>query len=254
MRAKPAVLLLAGMMLLAAPLAAAGAGAGVQEEFAAACRKYEEGGFAEALPLYLDVARRVSDWKALYDIGNCYYKTGNYLSAKVYYLKARKLRPLEPSIARNIAMANRHFRDVVAVPEPDFIARSVQLLESKLSLDALSALLLLAVLLLNLFLFLLLTRGRSRKLLYGLAFSLLLTAAAGAYHLSRTAALARSDVAVVWEEGSRLRSGPGEDNTELFKVNPGLEVRIIDRFRDWVQVKASEQIAGWIEKKRLVLI
>jgi len=51
-----------------------------------------------------------------------------------------------------------------------------------------------------------------------------------------------------------LRSGPGEDNTVLFKVNPGLEVRIIDRRGEWVQVTASERIAGWIEKKRLALI
>jgi tetratricopeptide (TPR) repeat protein len=257
MRVKPAVLVLAGMMLLATATACAsvsGASTAAQEDFAAANHKYEEGKFAEALPLYLEVGRRVSDWKVLYDIGNCYYKTGNYLSAKVYYLKARKLQPLEASITRNIAMTNRHFRDVVARPEPDFVTRTVQLLESKLSLDALSVVLLLAILLLNLFLFLLLTRGRSRKLLYGLAFSLLLAAVVGAYHLSRTAALAHSDVAVVWEEGSQLRSGPGEDNTELFRVNPGLEVRIIDRFRDWVQVTASEQIAGWIEKKRLVLI
>ena len=35
----------------------------------------------------------------------------------------------------------------------------------------------------------------------------------------------------------------------LFKVNPGLEVKIIDRSRDWVQVTASAQIAGWIETK-----
>ena len=45
-----------------------------------------------------------------------------------------------------------------------------------------------------------------------------------------------------------------EDNTVLFKVNPGLEVRIIDRAGEWVQATASEHIAGWIEKKRQVLI
>ncbi len=66
--------------------------------------------------------------------------------------------------------------------------------------------------------------------------------------------MGRSRSAVVWEEDAQLRSGPGGDNTVLFKVNPGLEVRIIDRRGDWVQVTASERIAGWIEAKRLVLI
>jgi uncharacterized protein YgiM (DUF1202 family) len=121
-------------------------------------------------------------------------------------------------------------------------------------MNTLSVMLLLAVSLFNIFLFLLLTRGKNKKIAYALAFSLLLTLILGAYHLARVSALGRSDIAVIWEEDSQLRSGPGADNTVLFKLNPGLEVRIIDRSRDWVQVTASERIAGWIEKKKLVLI
>ena len=249
MKGKKTIIFLAGLALLTA-----GATAGADDDFAAANRSYREGKFAAALPLYLEVNRRVSDWQVLFNIGNCYYKMERYLSAKVYYLKARKFQPLDAAIARNIAMSNRHFRDVVNLPEPDFISRSIQLLESKLTLNGLSVLLLLAVALLNACLFLLQTRGRNKKLLYALAFSLLLSAGLGAYHLSRTAALGRSDVAIIWEEGSELRSGPGEDNTVLFTVNPGLEIRIIDRSGDWVQATASEHIAGWIEVKRLVLI
>jgi tetratricopeptide (TPR) repeat protein len=249
MKAKRAILFLAGLALLAAK-----ATAGVDDDFAAANRSYKEGKTAAALALYLEVNRRVSDGQVLYDIGNCYYKMERYLSAKVYYLKARKLQPLDAAIARNIAMTDRHFRDVVNPTEPDFVGRAIQQLESKLTLDGVSVLLLLALALLNACLFLLQTRGRNKKTLYALAFSLLLAVAVGAYHLSRTAALGRSDVAVIWDEGSQLRSGPGEDNTVLFKVSPGLEVRIIDRSGDWVQAAASEHIAGWIEKKRLVLI
>jgi tetratricopeptide (TPR) repeat protein len=249
MKAKKAILFCATVALLAG-----GARAGAWEDFAAANRAYEQGRYAEALPLYLRVARQARDWQVPYNIGNCYYKLERYLSAKVYYLKARALRPLEPAIARNIAMTNRHFRDDASLPAPDFVTRSVQALESLVSMDALSVLLLLAVLLLNVFLFLLLTRGRSRKLLYALAFSLLIAAGLGACHVNRSSALGRSHSAVVWEEDAQLRSGPGEDNTVLFKINPGLEVRIIDRRGDWVQVTASERIAGWIEKKKLVLI
>lgn len=249
MKANKAIFFFAGLALLAA-----GATAGVEDDFAAANRNYQQGKFAAALSLYLEVNRQVSDGQVLYNIGNCYYKMERYLSAKVYYLKARKFQPLDAAVSRNIAMANLHFRDVVALPEPDFVAGTVQLLESKLNLNGLSMLLLLAVLLLNACLFLLLTRGRNKKILYALAFSLLLAAGLGVYHVSRTAALGRSDNAVIWEDGSLLRSGPGEDNTVLFKVNPGLEVKIIDRSGDWVQATASEHIAGWIEKKCLVLI
>jgi tetratricopeptide (TPR) repeat protein len=243
-------------------LLGAGASAAVREDFAAANRLYEQGRYAEAMPVYLKVANlapsgrggAATDWQVLYNIANCHYKLGNYLQAKVHYLKARRLRPLEPAIARNIAMTNRHFLDDARLPEPDFVTRAVQTLESWVSMDALSVMLLLAALLFNAVLFMLLTRGRSRRRLYALGFSLLLLAGLGACHVGRAAALGGSDTAVIQEENSPLRSGPGEDNTVLFKVNPGLEVRIIDRSGDWVQVTASERIAGWIEKKRLVLI
>lgn len=249
MKAKKAIFLLLGLALLTA-----GATAGVQEDFSAANRLYEEGKFAAALPLYLRVSERVTDWKVLYDIGNCHYKLEQYLAAKIDYLKARRLRPLDDSIAKNIAMTNRHFRDLLPPPEPDFVSRSLQALESKLSLDSVSVLLLAAVLLLNACLFLLQTRGKSKKILYATALFFFLTLALGAYHASRASALGHSDTAVIRQADSLLRSGPGEDNTVLFKVNPGLEVKIIDRFHDWVQVTASAQIAGWIEKNRLALI
>jgi tetratricopeptide (TPR) repeat protein len=230
------------------------AAAGIQEDFTAANRLYEQGKFAAALPLYLGISRQVTDWKVLFNIGNCHYKLENFLSAKIYYLKARKWRPLDRSLSRNIAMVDRHFPAAASPTKPDFVSRTLQVLESKLSMNMLSAALLLAFLLLNISLFLLLTRGKNKKILYAAAFSLLLVLAIGAYHTGRVAALGRSDSAMIREANSLLRSGPGEDNTVLFKVDPGLEVRIIDRYRDWVQVSASAQIAGWIEKKRLALI
>ena len=181
----------------------------------------------------------------------------DYLAAKIYYLKARKLRPLEPAIARNIAMTNRHFRDDVALPAPDFVSRAMQVLESKLSMDALSVLLLAAVLLLNIFLFLLLTRGRSRTapLCAGLFPARRALAWAPATSAARPPwAVVTAPLSATRDRARSCAAVPGEDNTVLFKVNPGLEVRIIDRRGDWVQVTASERIAGWIEKKRLALI
>lgn len=241
-------------VLLALLASAAVASAGVQEDFAAANRKYEEGRFAEALSIYLGINRQITDWKVLFNIGNCHYKLENFLAAKIYYLQARKWRPLDGSIAKNIAMVNRRFPAAVVPANQDFVTRAIQVLESKLSLNTLSTMLLLAFLLLNISLFLLLTGRKSKKIIYGLAVSLLLVSGLGAYHVSRAAALGQSGTAMILEENSLLRSGPGEGNTVLFKVDPGLEVQVIDRYRDWVQVTASAQIAGWIEIKRLALI
>jgi tetratricopeptide (TPR) repeat protein len=234
-------------------LAAAGSAA-VQDDFSAANAHYEAGRYGEALKIYLQINRQLTDWKVLYNIGNCYFKLDQPLAAKINYLRARKFQPLDRSIARNIAIVNKSFKDIIAPETPDFILRTIQVLQAKLDLNSLSLLLLAAILLLNIFLFLLLKKGRYKKIIYGLVFSSFLSLALGAYHYSRVADQRQTSIAVVSEANSVLLSGPGESNTELFKINPGLEVKILDRSRDWVQVSASPQVAGWIELKRLTLI
>lgn len=234
-------------------LAASGRAA-TKEDFSDANNYYQAGRYGDALKIYLLINRQLTNWQVLYNIGNCYYKLNQPLAAKIYYLRARKFQPLERSIARNITVVNKNFKDVIAPETPDFISRAIQVLEAGLSVNTLSLFLLAAVLLLNIFLFLLLKNGRNKKIIYGLAFSLLLSLALGSYQYSRAAGQRQTSIAVVSEENASLRSGPGEDNTELFKINLGLEVKILDRSRDWVQVSASSQVAGWIELKRLTLI
>jgi tetratricopeptide (TPR) repeat protein len=242
-------------LLLIMLLAAAGAGrAADQDDFSAANARYEAGRYGEALKIYLRIEHRLTDWKVLYNIGNCYVKLGQPLAAKIHYLRARRFRPLDPSIARNIAIVNKSFKDVIAPESADFVSRVIQVLQAKLDMNWLSLLLLAAIVTLNVFLFLLLKNGRRKKILYGLAFSLLLCLALAAYHADRASGLDRTSIAVVCAADPVLRSGPGESNTELFKINPGLEVKILDRRQEWVQVSASPQVAGWIELKSLTLI
>jgi tetratricopeptide (TPR) repeat protein len=228
--------------------------AAIQDDFSTANGHYGAGRYDEALKIYLQINRQLTNWQVLYNIGNCYFKLDQPLAAKIYFLRARKFRPLDRSIARNIAIVNKNFKDVIAPETPDFILRTIQVIEARLSLNTLSRFLLAAILLLNIFLFLLLKKGRQKKIIYGLAFSLFLSLALGAYHYDRISSQRQMSMAVISEENSVLRSGPGKSNTELFKINPGLEVKILDRSRDWVQVSASPQVAGWIELINLTLI
>jgi tetratricopeptide (TPR) repeat protein len=226
----------------------------VNEDFSAANGHYEANRYGEALKIYLQINKQLTNWQVLYNIGNCYFKLDQPLAAKIYYLRARNFWPLDSSITRNIAIVNKSFKDIITPETPDFISRSIQVLQAKLSLNTLSMLLLVAILLLNVFLFLLLKKGRNKRIIYGLVLSLFLSLALGTYLYNRVTDQRQTSTAVVSEENSVLRSGPGESNTELFKINPGLEVKILDRNRDWVQVSASQQVAGWIELKRLTLI
>ncbi len=239
------------MMWPASPAFAAPGNGDLQGGFSNANKLYEEGKYAEALAGYLEIEKNAAHWRLFYNTGNCYYKLGNFIKAKIYYLRAQRLEPFEPSIRKNLRILDKRFSDKITPKKEDFLSRVALRFESLVSLNVVTVLLLMLVLVLNGFIFLLIKKGSSRFRIYGISFSLVVVLLVGGYHVYRAGKVNRRNTAVVVKTDSQLRSGPGESNTVLFKVNPGLKVKIIDKSRDWVQVSASSQVAGWIEEKRI---
>jgi len=245
-------LLMMGLLLVlwGSPLVEA-AGSLQQERFLEANRLYEDGKYAEALDIYLEQEKNGGHWKLFYNTGNCYFKLNQPVRAKIYYLKAQRLNPFEDSIEKNIGIVNKVLNDKIETDRPDFISRVLLRVESIVSLNLVSILLLLLFIAFNAFVFMSLKKGKSRFRVYGVSFTLVLALMVGSYHLYRSNKHNRRDIAVITKTNSQLRSGPGQNNTVLFKVNPGLKVRIIDQSRDWLQVSASSDIAGWIQESHL---
>ncbi len=227
-----------------------------QSSFDEANRLYEKGNYDQALSLYQRIEKNGSHWKLFYNTGNCYFKLGQWVQAKIYYLKAKRLEPFEPAIEKNIDIVNKRLNDKIVVPKPDFITRLVLRLESLVSLNVLSILLFIAVLIFNAFLFYSFSHGKRRWVMYGIAFSLVFLVLIAGYHIYRVGKYQERNIAVITAAATPLRSGPGENNTILFKVNSGLEVRVIGSSSNdrWLQVSASADIAGWVEAEHLVRI
>ncbi len=221
--------------------------------FARGNKHYQEGRIGEALAVYQGLSRGMVNWKILFNIGNCHYQQRDYLKAKIFYLRAQKLNPLEATVERNLSIVNRRLH-LPMTEKPDFLARLWLRLSVLFNPDRLSWLILLAVLLVNAFLVILLLKGRRRSAIYGLGFSLFLLVLLVGYRVVRDNETADNDVAVIIRENATLRSGPGENNTILFKVPAGIEVRIIERSREWCQISAASQAAGWIEAEYLETI
>lgn len=225
-----------------------------QKIFNRANQLYENGKFEEALSHYLQVKKSMSHWRLFYNMGNCYFKLGEYVRAKIYYLRAKKIKPFLPSLERNINIVNKNFKDKFKAEKSDFIRRTIARMESVIPVNVVSIMLVIFVLFFNVFIFFIFRKGRKKWIIYGLSIFLLLTLIASFYHIYRVNKQSQDNTAVIINENSQLRSGPGENNTILFKVNPGLEVKIIDKSRNWFQVSASSEIAGWVKAADLEII
>jgi len=230
------------------------AGPDLQALFDQGVAAYEEERFADALSFFLEAREQGVHAKLLYNIGNTYYKLKDFLMAKVYYLKARKLDPANPQIQTNISVVNKKFRDQVNTPRGDFIRQVLWRLESALPLRFLASLLFFLVLILNAFIFLLLLRGKRKWLMYAVSFTLVFLLLFLGYFLHRVHRIEKSDSAVVQVEKAGLRSGPGAHNTVLYHVHRGLAVTVVNRSQEWVYVSAGSEISGWIPHDALIFI
>ena len=81
-------------------------------------KKYENGNYTEAIKLYNKLIDE--DFKTAsiyYNLGNSYYRTKDYVLAKVNFEKAYKLNPSDKDIKHNIKITNQFFVDEFKQPE-----------------------------------------------------------------------------------------------------------------------------------------
>ncbi len=212
---------------------------------------YEKGDFKSALDSYLELEKDITNWKLYYNIGNSYFKVGDLVRAKIYFLKAKQLEPFNESIKKNIEIVEKVLNNNIHLPDPGFLSRVLMKIESILSIDALSVILVLILFIFACFEFMIITKGRKKKLVYGILLSFIMVLLFSSYHMFRVNKVNRNKLAVVVAKDSKLRSGPGAANTILFDISPGVTVKIVDNNRDWVQVTASPEIAGWINIEKI---
>lgn len=222
--------------------------------FAAANASYEAGEMEKALAQYTALAKRISNWKIQYNMGNCLFKLNRFVGAKIHYLRALKLAPTRREIRQNLEMVNRRLGDEDRIRPRGFLASLWNRLLYALPMTLISILLLTAVFVFNGFLMGLILRGKSKWRIYGMVFFLSLALMMAGIQGVRAQHLDRRDRAVVIQPQAQLRSGPGTGHTVLFTLRPGLDVRVLERRAQWIQVSAASDIAGWISLKSVEII
>ena len=66
--------------------------------------------------------------------------------------------------------------------------------------------------------------------------------------------ISRKPFVVIKKEGTKVYSGPGQNNVVLFEVGSGNEGDLVNQFeKKWIQVKFSKDKKGWILSENLVI-
>ncbi len=226
------------------------------DDFNRANQQYAERAFDSALVGYQSIEQTgLESAELYYNMGNCYFKSGDLGRAVVYFLRAKRLNPSDDDIDANLAFTRGFTRIQMEGVQLNPV---YSLVESTVGPIALNTIAWLASAFFVLFVLLLTLRfgfGRTgsvvRITLGVISILLLVTAFATTFKYRHDYVVKR---AVVVAEDCPVLSGPTpQAQTELHGA-PGLLVEIVGTSGEYYNVLFENKRSGWILKDQLAVI
>src|SRR5437879_4821947 len=214
-------------------------------EFAKANQAFAQGHFKEAIANY-ETLIRDGQWSAnvFYDLGNAYFRTGDFGRAILNYERALALERYHPEATANLQIA-RDEAHALALP-PNWPESYLQFASVNQYCIAAAIAFWLAVFALVMLIF---ARRRSATLIATLIFCLLVGAGAiyAVYTLER--GTNGSALAIVTGEDVQARLATAATANSVLALPPGSEVKILSTRGDWIYAALPNTLRGWIPAK-----
>jgi len=212
---------------------------------------YAKGEFEEAIRSYraaLDQGGVAAEVE--YNLGNACLKAGQLGPAMVAYERALRLKPRDPDLAHNLRYARVQIKGKLPVAERGFWLQVWDQARDSFSLDELLVALSAGWFLLG--------AGLSIRIIFRypwlrLAASIALGTGIGILVLAGPLCAAKlskevlTQPAVILEARTEARSGPGENNAELFQLFEGMDVVVKQCESGYCEVRVPGGLAGWIK-------
>jgi len=214
-------------------------------EFAKANQEYAQGHFKEAISGY-ETLVRAGQWSAnvFYDLGNAYFRTGDFGRAILNYERALVLEPHHPEATANLQIA----RDEAHALElqPGRLERYLEFASVNQYTVTAAVAFWIAAFCLAVLVF---TRRRSRATLTLLLVMLLISAGGivATWQLERGSE--GSALAVVTGKDVQARLATADTANSVLALPPGSEVKILSTRGDWTYAALPNNLRGWIPAK-----
>ena len=222
-------------------------------------RSYSQNRFNDAAAAWGALVNTGLESAPLYcNLGDAFFKEGNYARAILNYEKALKLDPSYSEARYNLEFANRFVPDKIE-PIPEFIllsfARKVSCLLSSNAWAAIFLVLLVLAICMALLFILASSAGKRRTGFYCGIVLLLLSLCAIGFSCWQKAGYSKADSAIVMAPVTSVKSSPSEGAAkDLFIIHEGTKVKIIDEVGEWRNVSLADGRQGWIPSSDIEII
>lgn len=218
--------------------------------FSEANRAYRNRDYSGAAKIYEGILGKGLKSGALYyNLGNCYFKSGETAKAILAYERARKFLPDDEDLAYNLRLSyNNTIDKIEPVPQLFYQRWWTQILT--LSSPSAWAWIAIGLLWTGVGLaawYLYAGTIRLRKFTF-LGSGAVVTLAVIFFLLAGCSwqNLNSADAAIVMNPSAEIRSSPDPKSTTLFMLHAGTKIRVMDQLGDWRQIRIANGNTGWV--------
>lgn len=216
---------------------------------------YTEQKFEEAKTAYEEIVKSGStSSKVYFNLGNAFFKTGNYPAAILNYERALKLDPADKDIQFNLRFANQNIIDRIDSSPLIFYERWWQNLTGSKSSVSLYILISMWTAFFSGILYLFINKLFFKKITFFSAAAFFLSGMFLLLIISLQQKENNIQEAIIFSADTYVRSSPGESSTGLFVLHAGTKVYITDELKGWKRIRIANGNEGWIEQSSLEII
>lgn len=225
----------------------------------AGVQAYTDGKFSDASAAWTSIEESgQKSAKLYYNLGNAWFKQGNYPKAILNYERALRLDPSYSDARYNLEFTSNFVQDKIE-PVPEFIlksvARKVCYVMGSNAWAVIFLVLLAAALMMGLLFLLGSSVGKRRAGFYCGIVLLLLSAGALSFSIWQKSDSVKTDTAIVMSPVSSVKSSPSSGSSkDLFVIHEGTKVTILDEVGSWRNISLADGRQGWIPAADLEVI
>lgn len=225
----------------------------------AGVQAYTDGKFSDASAAWTSIEESgQKSAKLYYNLGNAWFKQGNYPKAILNYERALRLDPSYSDARYNLEFTSNFVQDKIE-PVPEFIlksvARKVCYVMGSNAWAVIFLVLLAAALVMGLLFLLGSSVGKRRAGFYCGIVLLLLSAGALSFSIWQKSDSVKTDMAIVMSPVSSVKSSPSSGSSkDLFVIHEGTKVTILDEVGTWRNISLADGRQGWIPASDIEII
>ncbi|MGE4586416.1 MAG: tetratricopeptide repeat protein [Mangrovibacterium sp.] len=218
-------------------------------------RNYAAGRYEQAVKQYLEILNsKIESAEVYYNLGNAWYKSGQYTRAIINYERARLLAPRDEDIRFNLELANQHVVDAIDPLPQVFFIRWWNKLANQHTADGWARISLssfiLALILAGFFFFS--KSSGIKRLAFWLGIpGIVISVFSYNFAARQEKLLTGHRFAIITQPSVTVKSSPSEGGTDLFLIHEGLKIEIRDSLGSWKEIRLADGNQGWLPENSL---